>query len=62
MRRGVRAACVAAFLLLCAGVSEGRPPWKLLLLIFAAAALTVDQLVTGFGSYFFSPPLLKLMA
>ena len=44
------------------GVSEGRPPWKLLLLIFAAAALTVDQLVTGFGSYFFSPPLLDLMA
>lgn len=32
------------------------------MLIFAAAALTVDQLVTGFGSYFFSPPLLKLMA
>ena len=44
------------------GAAEGRPDWRLFLLIFAAAELTVYPLATGFGTYFFSPPLLPLLS
>lgn len=41
--------------------AEGRPDWTLLL-IFAAAELTVYPLAAGFGTYFFSPLLLPLLS
>lgn len=44
------------------GVSEGRPRWKELLLIFAAAELTVYPLAVGFGTYFFPAALLGVLA
>ena len=44
------------------GVSEGRPHWKELLLIFAAAELTVYPLAVGFGTYFFPAALLGVLA
>lgn len=44
------------------GVSEGRPRWKELLLIFAAAELTVYPLAVGFGTYFFPAVLLGVLA
>lgn len=43
------------------GAGEGRPDWKLLLLLFAAAELTVYPLFVGFGAYFFPPELLPLL-
>lgn len=35
------------------GAAYGRVNWRLLLLIFASAQLTVGPLIDGFGSYFF---------
>ena len=46
------------FVLLCGlfllGIAEKRADWRLLLLIFAAAALTVPPLSKGLGAYFFT--------
>ena len=43
------------------GAAEGRPPWKLLLLLFAAAELTAYPLFVGFGTCFFPLSLLPAL-
>lgn len=44
------------------GAYQGRPPWKLLLLVFAAGELTFYSLALGFGSYFLSQELLPFLS
>ena len=44
------------------GASEGRPPWKLLLLLFSAAELTAYPLFVGFGTTFFPVELMPILA
>ena len=44
------------------GAYQGRPPWKLLLSVFAAGELTFYSLALGFGSYFLSQELLPFLS
>lgn len=44
------------------GAYQGRPPWKLLLLVFAAGELTFYSLALGFESYFLSQELLPFLS
>lgn len=44
------------------GAYQGWPPWKLLLLVFAAGELTFYSLALGFGSYFLSQELLPFLS
>ena len=59
-------ATALALALLCGlfllGLANGRADWRLPLLIFAAAALTVAPLSQGFGLYFFSDRELLLLS
>lgn len=43
------------------GVVQGRAPWKLLLLLFAAAVEMFRMLAIGFGTYFLSPAAVSLL-
>ena len=44
------------------GASQGKRNWTLLLPAFAAAALTLQRLTSGYGAYFLHPDLLNLLS
>lgn len=55
-------ALVLLWSLFLLGVSDGRPQWKLLLLVLAAAVMTAHPIAMGLGAYFLPEPWLSALS